>query len=110
MAEEPTNGELARRLDDLKTLVVGLVGRHEYDADKRAIEARFDEMGARLEDVRHQHHEDIRVVHERISAGNTSGVQNRQHWQSLLWQGLLPALVAAVGIWVAYLAGHGGSH
>ena len=72
--EEPTHGELARRLDslhtDLRTMVSGLVGRAEYVADQKAVDARFAVVHERLDDVRRQHSEDIRAVNERITGDN----------------------------------------
>jgi hypothetical protein len=111
--DEPTNSELARRLDAiqglLQTLPQTMVGRAEYASDQRGVEHRFAELAADIEDVRHQHTEDTRALHERISNTTQNSVANRQHWQHLIYTGLMPTIVAIAGVIGAlWLGSHGG--
>ena len=110
MSDEPSNTELARRLDDQYRLLQALIGRNEYTADQRANDHRFAEVAADLADVRHQHAEDTRVLHERISTGAQSHVNHQRHWQQLIFTGLIPALVAVVAILAELWVNQGGSH
>lgn len=114
MSDEPTNSELARRLDAiqllLQSLPQSLVGRAEYAADQRALEHRFAELAADVEDVRRQGAENNRVVHQRISDSEKTSAGHRQHWQQLIYMGLIPALVVAAGTLVTIWLGQGGSH
>jgi hypothetical protein len=110
-AEEPTHGELARRLDslhaDLRAMAAGLVGRAEYVADQKAIDQRFQVVHERLDDVRRQHAEDIRAVNERVTGGSDARTADRQSWRGVLWTGLLPAIVVLVmGVITIYVSAH----
>jgi hypothetical protein len=99
VADEPSNGELGRRLDDLFRLVSGLVGRAEYAADQRALEHRLTNLDRDIEDLRTQHAKDI----DAVSASRLS-------WRAIFYTGILPALLVLVGvlvqIWLA-TRGHG---
>jgi ABC-type thiamine transport system ATPase subunit len=107
--EEPTHGELARRLDDLRadlrSMMPNLIGRAEYVADQRALDQRLVIVTSRIDDVRKQHTEDIRAVNGRITGDTDRNVTNKQAWRNALWVGFLPAMVATligiITIWVA---------
>lgn len=43
MSDEPSNGELGRRIDVLTTMVANLVGTREYEEFRRTVYRRFDE-------------------------------------------------------------------
>jgi hypothetical protein len=108
VADEPSNAELAWRLQNIQQMLAGLIGRPEYDADQRAADRRFTELAADIEDVRRQHAEDVRVLHERITEQARNGVEHRMHWRSVILTGVLPALVTGTGILVTWLISRGG--
>lgn len=60
MADEPSNAELGRRLDEIKYIVQNLVGRAEYEEFRRHVEHRFSELEADLLEKRRAHENDIR--------------------------------------------------
>jgi hypothetical protein len=62
VADEPSNGELARRLDDIARILLGLVSRAEYTADQRHTEHRFAELEHDIAEKRRGHDEDMREM------------------------------------------------
>lgn len=119
--DQPTNGELARRLEEIRQMLGGVVGHPEYAADKRALDYRLSSLSGELSEERHdrvaaveqerrERSEAIKAVNDRITSQVRDGVENRRHWRELLWQGALPALATiAVGL-LALWAAHGGGH
>jgi hypothetical protein len=120
--DEPTNGELARRLADIQQMLGNVVGRPEYSSDQRAVAYRLADLerelaGERTERAtavaqeRAERTADVKAVHDRITAEAREGAEHRQHWRALLMTGALPAAVALIGILVTlWIAHHGGSH
>jgi hypothetical protein len=115
VADEPTNGELARQLADIKLMLAAVVGHPEYAADKRYLDSRFADLASDLAEERHQRAAAIeqerrdrdtavKAVSERIDAGRDT----RMHWRSLVLTGVLPALVALLGVIVTIALSHGG--
>jgi hypothetical protein len=121
VSEEPTNGELARQLADIKQMLTGVVTAREYAADSRALDRRMDEIErdlaeerrdrvASMGQERHERSEAVKAANDRITAAEAAGITARQHWRTLLWTGALPAAVALIGILVTlYITHHGGS-
>ena len=121
MSDEPSNGELARRLDDIRQMLAAVVGHPEYAADKRALdyrmqgledqvtEERHDRMRA-IEQERRERAEAVKAVNDRISEQARAGLEHRRHWRELLWQGALPALATLaaglLALWLAHSGGH----
>jgi hypothetical protein len=107
--EEPTHGELARRLDDmraeLRLMIPSLVGRAEYLADQRATDQRINTVVNRVDDVRRTHDEDMRALNDRLTADTDRATANKRSWREALWVGLLPTLVAVLmglaTVWIA---------
>jgi len=124
MTSEPTNGELARRLEDIQRMLSGVVGHPEYEADKRGSDFRLSEVERDLAEERRERAaaigqeradraEAIREVNQRISDQAKAGAEHRMHWRELLLTGVLPAVVALVGVLVTILLnyhGGGGGH
>lgn len=108
MADDVTTGELSRQLDGIRRVLDSVVGHPEYAADKRGLDYRFAEISADVEELRRQHVDDIRDVNTRITAQEKAAKQDRMAWTDRLWQGALPALVAAIGVLVTILIQHGG--
>lgn len=109
MSHEPSNGELARRLDTIQGLVQGLIGRQEYLADQRATDRRIGVIEADVQRLDKELAETTRGLHDRIDEQAKSGVEHRRHWQELLFIGLLPSVVTALGILLTIWM-NGGKH
>lgn len=111
MADEPTNSELAWRLDRIQDTLVGLVGHPEYLADKRAADYRMAEIERRIAEEARERAADVEALHQRISDQAKAGAEHRMQWRSLLWTGALPALVTLIGVIVSiWIAHQGGGH
>jgi hypothetical protein len=108
VAEDPSNWELARRLDDIHRLLGGLVGDREYKADQRGTERRLAGLEDDLAEERRERAEAVRAVRELVETQAKRAAEGRMSWRSALWTGLLPALVAAIGVIVTVLLSHGG--
>ena len=121
MPDEPTNGELARQLADIKQMLTGVVGAREYAADSRALDRRLGDIERDIAEERrdrvsamgqerHERAEAVKAANDRITAAENAGITARDHWRTLLWTGALPAAVALLGILVTlYITHHGGS-
>lgn len=93
--DEPSNGELARRLDKIELLLQGLVSRLEYTTDQRHLEHRFGEVERDIADLRRVHEEDIKDVKKRIeNDGQSRGSNVRQ----AIFSGLIPGVLFLVSI------------
>lgn len=102
MGEEPSLGELGRRLDQIYGAVRDLIGRAEYAEFQRALEHRLTEMSRDLEDMRREHNSDIKDVHNRITEEAKTAAE-RGHWRTTLATALLPSLIAVAAILVTIL-------
>lgn len=121
MPDEPTNGELARQLADIKQLLTGVVGSREYAADARALDRRLGDIERDIAEERRdrvaalalekqERADAVKAVNDRVTASDAAGANSRQHWRTLLWTGALPATVALLGVLAAlWIAHHGGS-
>jgi hypothetical protein len=107
VADEPTLGELTRRLDGLTAMLAQLVSRAEYAADQRLAERRFTEVENDVADLRRQVTEELKALKTSIDAATEKrGTNVRQ----AVYAGLLPALFMMVSIVVQiWLAARGGS-
>lgn len=103
-----TNGELARGITELKTMVGGLVGRAEYNSDQRAVLYRLEELARDLEQERHDRDREVTAVSRRVADLAQAGTQHRIRWHDRLMMGVLPALAALLVGLLTYLAAHGG--
>jgi hypothetical protein len=105
VAEDPSNAELGRRLDDLRIMVQDLVGREVYKADRRGIDLQFAEVQADIAEVKQHHAELRRDLAEHIkTAAETEGT-SRRHWQTIVLTGLLQAAIAVAAIFVSVKVG-----
>jgi hypothetical protein len=111
VADEPTNGELGRRLDDILRNVQSLVSQAQYGADQRRIDEQVAAVRRELTDarreltedvagVRHDADESLRQVHQRITDEAKRAAESRQSWRTILYTGLIPALVVFLSILV----------
>lgn len=99
VADDPSNWELARRLDQIDRSLRALVGRDGYTEYQRAIERQFAELARDIEDVRRQHTEDVTALHKRIG-DEAKTATDRHQWKTMLWVGVFPAVVAVAAILV----------
>ena len=117
MADEPTNGELARRLDDIFRNIQGLIGSAQYIADQRRIDDRLDQVRRDLSESAATSRRPGRCPatsrrrHASTRASPTKQSARPSHasrWKQILYTGLVPAFVVFLSILVQIWL-HGGS-
>lgn len=108
MGDEPTNGELARRLEDLSRIQDGFIGRREYQADERRVDDRFRDLRQAVEEERRDRQTAIEGVHQRITDETQAAANTKLSWRTILYTGVIPALVVLLSILVQIWL-HGGS-
>lgn len=106
--DEPTNRELAWRLDQIQSTLSGAVGRLEYIADKRGTDQRLDTLERGISEAKRSGFEAIGRVNARMDEHEKSHKAAGVRWQTLLWTGVLPVLVAAIGVLATLYLSHGG--
>jgi hypothetical protein len=97
VSNEPSLGEISRRLEDIRSALDGLVGRREYDADQRALDRQFRDVSRAIDELRRDHDEDIKAVHQRISDHARADSEHRASWRTVIYTGLIPAAVVLLG-------------
>jgi hypothetical protein len=98
VADEPTNGELGRRLDDITRSVQRLVSQAQYAADQRRIDDQVAAVRRELTDARRDLGEELAQIHQRITDEAKRAAESRQSWRTILYTGLIPALVVLLSI------------
>ncbi|MGR6922543.1 hypothetical protein ACU635_50530 [[Actinomadura] parvosata] len=102
MVDEPSIGELSRRIDHVIATQAQLVQRTEYQADRRYDERRFAEMEADLAELRRQLNEDLRALKTSIDAATE---KRQSNVRQAVYAGILPAVLVLLGIvvqiWIA---------
>ncbi|WP_433519032.1 hypothetical protein ACQP2T_28045 [Nonomuraea sp. CA-143628] len=106
MPDEPTLGELSRRLDNNAAMLTQLVQRAEYAADQRLTERRFIELERDVDEVRRTLGDDIKAVRSALDAAAEKRTSNVKQ---AFYAGILPAVLVLAGIVVQiWLAARGG--
>jgi len=107
VADEPSLGELSRRIDHVTSTLGQLVQRTEYTADRRFDDRRFAEIEADLGELRRTLSDELKALKTSIDAATEKrGTNVRQ----AVYAGLLPALFMMVSIVVQiWLAAKGGT-
>jgi hypothetical protein len=107
VVDEPSLGEVSRRIDHVTMSLTQLVQRTEYTADRRYDDRRFAELESDVAELRRQLAEDLKALRQSIDAATEKrGTNVRQ----AVFAGLLPALFMMVSIVVQiWLAAKGGS-
>lgn len=107
MVDEPSLGELSRRIDHVIATQAQLVQRTEYTADRRYDDRRFAEIEADHTELRREITEELKALKASIDAATEKrGTNVRQ----AVYAGLLPALFMMVSIVVQiWLAAKGGT-
>ncbi|HEY9367573.1 hypothetical protein [Streptomyces sp.] len=102
MADEVSTGELARRIDEVKGILQGLVSRPEYSSDQRHVEHRFTEIERDIEVEKAAREAADKALHERMDKSGTN-------WRQTVFSGLVPGvfflLTMAVTILLAFRGG-----
>jgi Flp pilus assembly protein TadB len=96
--EQPTNAELAWRLEQIRLSVTELIGRREYDVAQRELDRRFAEVERQLAEQRRDTDEEIRQVHQRITDEAKRAADHRASWRTIIYTGLIPAAVVFLSI------------
>lgn len=100
MADDPTMGELARRLDRVERqqqdLAAGSVSPALYGRDRDELKQDIVELRAALDEERRLRREAVREVYVRLDKSGTN-------WRQALFSGVLPALFFIITITVTIL-------
>lgn len=107
MTDEPSNGELARGIAEIKLM---LISRDRYESDQQGIKYRLDELSRDLDEERRERASAVNAANDRITAKAKAAQDHHWHWRELMWQGALPALATILGCLVALWAAHTGGH
>lgn len=102
MADEPSPGELSRRIDGLTAMYAQMVTRAEYTAEQRLVDRRFVEVEKDVADLQRLLAEDVKALKASIdAAADKRGSNMRQ----AVYAGVLPAVLVLLGIvvqiWIA---------
>lgn len=94
MPDEPSLGELLRRLDRIEGLLRGLVSHDVYSRDMREMERRFTELERDLDKERDERQREVTAIRaERKDTG--------ANWRQAIYNGLIPAFLCLLTIVVA---------
>lgn len=95
MADEPSLGEVSRRIDQVSMSLTQLVQRTEYTADRRFDDRRFGELESDVVELRRHLTEEMRALKASIDAATERrGTNVRQ----AVYAGVLPAVLVLMGI------------
>ncbi|WP_214319770.1 hypothetical protein [Nonomuraea sediminis] len=97
MAEEPSTGELARRLADLQRALPRLMSQELFVAEQRAVERRFTTVERDLEDLEDRLGGEIKSLLARLEARERDRGAN---WRQSVYAGVIPAALLLVSLLV----------
>lgn len=106
--DEPSNSELAGRLDGITVMLQQVVGRPEYNADERFREHRFTEIERDHTEFRRVFNETVKTLTDRIEEHAKDHKQQEQRrgadWRQFAYAGIAPfaigILLAIVTTWI----------
>lgn len=113
MVDEPSIGELSRRIDHVIATQAQLVQRAEYVADRRYDDLRFAEVGADVTQLRQALLDEVRGLRNALDAAVTrleAADEKREekrggNVKQMIYSGILPTLfillTLAVQLWLA---------
>ncbi|MFI6732123.1 hypothetical protein ACIBI9_04250 [Nonomuraea sp. NPDC050451] len=113
MADEPSPGELSRRLDGVVMSLAQLIQRAEYAADQRLIERRFTDVEGDVNELRRTLLDEVRALRGDLAAAVTrleAADEKREekrggNLKQMIYSGILPTLfillTIAVQVWLA---------
>ncbi|WP_113703000.1 hypothetical protein [Nonomuraea lactucae] len=97
MADEPSTGELARRLVDLQRAAQRLMSQEVFVAEQRAIERRFITVERDLDALADRLESEIKALVTRIETRERDRGAN---WRQSVYAGVIPAALLLVSILV----------
>lgn len=97
VTDDPTNGELQRRLDQIWNLLSARIGRDEYAEYQRGVDRRYEEAGRDIEDLRRKHDADMTEMRLWITEELKKIVEKNQ-WRVTTMISALSILAAVTGI------------
>jgi hypothetical protein len=101
VVDEPSIGELSRRIDHVIATQAQLVQRAEYSADRRYDDRRFAEIEADVAELRRALSEELKALKTSIDAATEKrGTNVRQAVYAGLLPGLLMMISIVVQIWL----------
>jgi hypothetical protein len=103
--DEPSNGELAWRLDQITVLVRDLVSRSEYTTDQRHIERRFTELDRDITEERQAREIAVKETKDQLASATT---QSGTNWRQAIYSGLIPGILFLVGMLITISQTRGG--
>lgn len=107
MADEPSPGELARRLGDLQHAAQRLMSQEVFVAEQRAIERRFITLERDLQAISDRLEGEIKALETRVEGRERDRGAN---WRQSMFAGVIPAALLLVSILVQiWLATNGAS-
>lgn len=102
MVNEPSAGELARRLVDVQSALQRLMSQELFVAEQRATERRFTTVERDLEDLEDRLDGEIKSLAARLDARERDRGAN---WRQSVYAGVIPAALLLVSllvqIWLA---------
>jgi hypothetical protein len=110
VVDDITNRELAGRLEDLRAAIRDYVGRLEYAAYQADLEHRLTALAElhhrEITDIR----DDIRQLNARLDDADKAAREHRLSFRTVIYTGLLPAVVVLLGIVVQIILARSGGH
>jgi hypothetical protein len=97
MADEPSTGELARRLVDLQHAAQRLMSQELFVAEQRAIERRFTTLERDLETLEERLEAELKGLNTRIEARERDRGAN---WRQSVYAGVIPAALLLISLLV----------
>lgn len=97
MADEPSTGELARRLIDLQHASQRLMSQELFVAEQRAIERRFMTIERDFEVLEDRFDSEVKALATRIEARERERGAN---WRQSVYAGVIPAALLLVSLLV----------
>lgn len=105
-----TTGELGRRLTEIQQRLDAYVGRLEYDAELRGMGRQLGDLERALAEERRDREQELRDMRQQLKDQAQAASEARLSWRSVLWTGLLPALMVVAGIIVQIMLARSGGH
>lgn len=107
MQNDPSPGELGRRLDDLRHLIQKLTPQDLFLAEQRVGERRFITIERDIQELRRRLDEELKALTSKIEARERERGNN---WRQSVYAGVIPAALLLVSLFVqVWLSLNGGS-
>jgi hypothetical protein len=97
VTDDPTNWELARRLDQIWSLINARVGRDEYAEYQRGVDRRYEEAQGNIEELRRKHEADMTEMRLWVTE-ELKKIIERSQWRVTTMISALSILAAVTGI------------